>query len=180
MYAITRRLTAQQAPTRNGGAWDPATIRKMLRNPAYIGKAAYRQMRAEYAAADHAARAAGRAAARSATRRGGNARARNGWRFPCRALVSDETFAWAQAQLGSTIGGLRADTRSVPSLLQGLLVCAQCGYAIHRKRGVYRCWGRDAWRRRPKAGLHRARHATGSARCARLAARSFGCSSIPR
>src|SRR6266540_2387915 len=41
MYAIVRRLTERQVPTRHGGRWDPATIRKMLRNPAYIGKAGF-------------------------------------------------------------------------------------------------------------------------------------------
>jgi site-specific DNA recombinase len=41
MYAIVRRLTERQVPTRNGGRWDPATIRKMLRNPAYVGTACF-------------------------------------------------------------------------------------------------------------------------------------------
>jgi site-specific DNA recombinase len=41
MYELARRFNERQVPTRNGGRWDPATIRKMLRNPAYVGKACF-------------------------------------------------------------------------------------------------------------------------------------------
>lgn len=149
MYAITRRLTAQQAPTRNGGRWDPATLRKLLRNPAYVGKAAYGKFApSTRQRITRRVRQAGRLPRRDQARR---ERPREEWvEIPVPPLVSDETFAWAQAQLEHNRRFARRHTKT-PSLLQGLLVCGQCGYAIHRKRGVYRCWGRDAWRRRPKA-----------------------------
>jgi len=62
--------------------------------------------------------------------------------IPVPALISEETFALAQAQLAQNTRFARRRTKR-PTLLQGLLVCAQCGYAVCRRRGVYRCWGRE-------------------------------------
>jgi hypothetical protein len=36
--AIARALREEKAPTRNGGAWRPSTIRGMLRNRFYTGR----------------------------------------------------------------------------------------------------------------------------------------------
>jgi site-specific DNA recombinase len=141
MYAIVRSLTARQVPTRTGGRWDPATIRKMLRNPAYIGKAGFGKgapsMRQRIT---RRLRLTGRLPVRDQARR---ERPREEWvEIPVPALISEETFAWAQAQLEQNTRFARRRTKR-PTLLQGLLVCAQCGYAVCRRRGVYRCWGRE-------------------------------------
>jgi site-specific DNA recombinase len=141
MYAIVQRLTARQAPTRTGGRWDPATIRKMLRNPAYIGKAGF----GKYAPSmrqriTRRLRLTGRLPVRDQARR---ERPREEWvEIPVPALIAEETFAWAQAQLEQNTHFARRRTKR-PTLLQGLLVCAQCGYAVCRRREVYRCWGRE-------------------------------------
>jgi site-specific DNA recombinase len=141
MYAIVQRLTTRQVPTRTGGRWDPATIRKMLRNPAYIGKAGF----GKYAPSTRQRitrrlRVSGRLPPRDQARR---ERPREEWvEIPVPALIAEETFAWAQAQLEQNTRFARRRTKR-PTLLQGLLVCAQCGYAVCRRRGVYRCWGRD-------------------------------------
>ncbi len=141
MYAIVRRLTERQVPTRNGGRWDPATIRKMLRNPAYIGKAGFgKSAPSTRRRITRRVRLAGRLPVRDQARRD---RPREEWvEIPVPALVSEETFAWAQAQLAQNTRFARRRTKR-PTLLQGLLVCAQCGYAVCRRRGVYRCWGRE-------------------------------------
>jgi site-specific DNA recombinase len=40
--AIARRLTEQDVPTRRGKAcWERSVVWAMLRNPAYVGRAAY-------------------------------------------------------------------------------------------------------------------------------------------
>jgi site-specific DNA recombinase len=145
MYAITRRLIAQQVPTRNGGQWDPATIRKLLRNPAYIGKAAFgKGAPSTRQRITRRIRLAGRLPVRDQARR---ERPRDEWvEIPVPAVIPEETFALAQAQLEHNTRFARRRTKQ-PTLLQGLLVCAQCGYAVHRKRRTYRCWGRDGWRR---------------------------------
>jgi site-specific DNA recombinase len=47
------------------------------------------------------------------------------------ALVSDATFALAQEQLEKN--KRHSPRRTVaPSVLQGMLVCQQCGYALYR------------------------------------------------
>jgi site-specific DNA recombinase len=69
------------------------------------------------------------------------------------ALVSDATFALAQEQLENN--KRHSPRRTVaPSLLQGMLVCQQCGYALYRssaqtskqKLYYYRCIGSDGYR----------------------------------
>src|SRR6266404_8492723 len=69
------------------------------------------------------------------------------------ALVSEETFALAQEQL--TKNKHHSPRRTIEStLLQGMLVCQQCGYALYRtstrtskrKLYYYRCLGSDAYR----------------------------------
>jgi len=70
------------------------------------------------------------------------------------ALVSDEMFALAQEQLEKN--RRHSPRRTVePSLLQGMLVCEQCGYGLYRtsthtskqKLNYYRCIGSDGYRR---------------------------------
>src|SRR5262249_14510509 len=69
------------------------------------------------------------------------------------ALVSEATFALVQEQLQKNKH--HAARRTIkPTLLQGMLVCQQCGYSLYRsstkKRGwmryYYRCPGSDAYR----------------------------------
>jgi len=85
---------------------------------------------------------------------GMSGRARSGLRFPCQALVSDEMFALAQEQLEKN--KRHSPRRTVePTLLQGILVCEQCGYGLYRtsthtskqKLNYYRCIGSDGYRR---------------------------------
>jgi site-specific DNA recombinase len=69
------------------------------------------------------------------------------------ALISESTFARAQERLAENQRLSVKNTREI-TLLQGLLVCGQCGYALYRtstrttKRQAkyYRCLGSDRWR----------------------------------
>ena len=81
-------------------------------------------------------------------------RPRQEWiEIPVPALVSEETFALAQEQLESNKKHSPRRTTG-PTLLQGMLVCRQCGYALYRtstrttkrKLHYYRCLGSDAYR----------------------------------
>jgi site-specific DNA recombinase len=143
MYAIARRFNDTQMPTRTGGRWDPATIRKMLLNPAYIGKACFgRRAPSTRQRITRRLRLRGRLPVRDQARRD---RPREEWvEIPVPALIAEETFALAQAQLEHNTRFARRRTKR-PTLLQGLLVCAECGYAVYRKRRMYQCWGRDGW-----------------------------------
>jgi site-specific DNA recombinase len=75
------------------------------------------------------------------------------------ALVSEELFAAVQVQLQENRQRARQGQRGARYLLQGLLVCAQCGYAFYgkpvstkvakgekRNYAYYRCIGSDAFR----------------------------------
>jgi site-specific DNA recombinase len=82
-------------------------------------------------------------------------RSREDWiEVPVPALVSEEVFALAQEQLEKNKH--HSPRRTVePTLLQGMLVCEQCGYALYRtstrtckqKLHYYRCIGSDGYRR---------------------------------
>ena len=81
-------------------------------------------------------------------------RPREEWiEIPVPALVSEEQFAQAREQLERNKRHARRRTKE-PTLLQGLLVCRQCGYAYYRsstrttkrKLYYYRCLGSDGWR----------------------------------
>jgi site-specific DNA recombinase len=69
------------------------------------------------------------------------------------ALISEPTFARAQERLAQNQRLSIKNTREI-TLLQGLLVCAECGYGLYRtstrtsKRQAkyYRCLGSDRWR----------------------------------
>ena len=69
-------------------------------------------------------------------------------------IVREEIFALAQERLEAN--KTHAPRRTVtPSVVQGLVSCAKCGYALYRTstrssaRAIhyYRCLGSDAWRR---------------------------------
>jgi site-specific DNA recombinase len=73
---------------------------------------------------------------------------------PVPVLVSEEIFSLAQEQLEKN--KRHSPRRTVePTLLQGMLVCEQCGYALYRtstrtckqKLYYYRCLGSDGYRR---------------------------------
>ncbi|MBI4514265.1 MAG: recombinase family protein, partial [Deltaproteobacteria bacterium] len=85
----------------------------------------------------------------------GHARPRADWiEVPVPALVSEEMFALAEEQLQQN--KQHSPRRTIePTLLQGMLVCQQCGYALYRtstrtskrKLYYYRCLGSDGYRR---------------------------------
>jgi site-specific DNA recombinase len=86
---------------------------------------------------------------------GGHERPRAEWiEVSVPALVSEEMFALAQEQLEKN--KRHSPRRTVEStLLQGILVCEQCGYGLYRtsthtskqKLNYYRCIGSDGYRR---------------------------------
>ena len=152
---VARWLSEQEVPTRTGKTgWNNATIWGMLRNPAYAGQAAYGKTRATGAPVRETrhARQQGRRSARVARERVGA----DEWKqIAVPALVTAEQFALVQRQLERN-GRLSPRNTRRPSLLQGILVCRECGYAYYRcstrsKNGIlreyYRCSGTDGHRR---------------------------------
>ena len=153
--AIARALSGRGVPTRTGAtAWSQSTIWTMLRNPAYAGGAAYGKTRMT----EKRARLT-RTTRQRGERHGGPACERvsaDQWIYiPVPALIDEETFALAAQRLAQ---GQRLSPRNTrrPSLLQGIIVCAGCGYAYYRSQTTtrqgrvyhyYRCSGTDGSRR---------------------------------
>jgi site-specific DNA recombinase len=125
----------------------------MLRNPAYQGKACYgkTELRPRQRITRPLRQRQGLPSRNSAN----HERPRQDWiEVPVPPLLSEETFALAQEQLEKNKRYAPRRTME-PTLLQGMLVCQQCGYALYRtstrtskhKLNYYRCIGSDGYRR---------------------------------
>jgi site-specific DNA recombinase len=152
--AIARLLNERQVATRTGkGRWERSTVWGMLRNPAYRGTACYGKT--EQRPRQRVTRPLRRQKALPSRDVGGHERPRAEWiEIAVPALVSEETFALAQEQLEKNKH--HSPRRTIePTLLQGILVCEQCGYGLYRtsthtskhKLNYYRCLGSDGYRR---------------------------------
>src|ERR1700675_927725 len=152
--AIARMLNERQIPTRTATTrWERSTVWGMLRNPAYCGKACYgkTELRPRQRITRPLRQRNGVASRDSAN----HERPRQEWiEVPVPPLVSEEVFALAQEQLQKNTHHSPRRTME-PTLLQGMLVCQQCGYALYRtstrtskqKLAYYRCIGSDGYRR---------------------------------
>ncbi|MFT3772250.1 MAG: recombinase family protein [Minicystis sp.] len=128
LYAIVHELNEQGIPTRTGARWAAPTVHAMLKNPAYMGQAAYGKTETTDAAPRHAARP------RSPSPRAHRAHQRSSperWiSIAVPAIVSADLFAAAQEQLARNqhLSLRRAQRQTF--LLQGLVRCGVCGHAF--------------------------------------------------
>ena len=156
MHEIGPRLDAQGVRPRHAQHWSSSTVSVILRNEAYIGKAAYLKSMSSGKRARHnrTGRQKGGAVRRLIGR---TARAREEWiELPVPALVDEALFARAQQQRAAN-QRFSARKSTEQTLLQGLCVCAHCGYTMGRNSGTgscggprrhyYRCHGAESWRR---------------------------------
>ena len=159
LSAVCRRLEAAGVLTRTGKRrWDRTTLWGMLKNPAYVGQAAFGRTRAEPLQR------------RLRPQRGKPVQPRRAiftkhlppdeWiRIPVPALVEPDVFAGVQEQLRENQQRARHQRRGARFLLQGLLTCRQCRYAFYGKAArwkdrqgtiheyaYYRCIGTDGHR----------------------------------
>jgi site-specific DNA recombinase len=156
---VCRRLTRAGERTRTGKAvWDRSVVWGMLKNPAYMGTAAFgktRQgpwqprLRAQRGRPLHPRRAV-------STR---DVPQEDWITIPVPAIVEPEVFAAVQEQLWENQRHARQSRRGALYLLQGVVQCQHCGYAYYGKRlspsarkgkprayAYYRCLGTDAYR----------------------------------
>jgi site-specific DNA recombinase len=130
---ICRRLNAMGCPTRSGRApWNRSLVFTMLKNPAYMGAAAYGKTRT----------VARRAALRPKRGQGEHPRRDRSLirtppeervAIPVPAIIGEDLFAAAQEQLTENRKRHRRSARGARYLLQGLLVCTRCGYSYYGK-----------------------------------------------
>ena len=156
---VCRRLQHQGTPTRTGkSSWDRTTVWGMLKNPAYKGTAAFGKtqagpwtppLRAQRGHPEQPKRAAHTEAVPT-----------DQWIYiPVPALIDDALFDRVQEQLEENRKRQRQRKRGARYLLQGLVVCRHCGYALYgkpvsrasakgkkRTYAYYRCIGTDAYR----------------------------------
>lgn len=131
---VARRMTAQGILTRTGKTrWHPRSVWGILTNPAYKGTAMFGKTRS------------GERRSRLRPVRGQPEQPRRGFSsyegagveqipIPVPALVSDELFAMVAEQLAENKRRHRQTVSGSGFLLQGLLVCPSCGYALCGKR----------------------------------------------
>jgi site-specific DNA recombinase len=151
---LTRWMSTLGVATRTGKTrWDRSVIWGMLRNPAYAGRACFgKTMRNEQTVGlNRTARLAGRTTPRHYAVL---ERPREDWlEIAVPAVVDEQTWARVQRRLADNKRFASRNSKN-PSLLQGICVCAGCGYAYYRTSTrttnqtiyYYRCLGSDNYR----------------------------------
>ena len=151
--AIVRQLNATGVPTHKRlSGWGRTTVWRMLRNPAYKGSACFgKTKQTKRKKVNRRLRQRGGFSPRSSAN---TERPRDEWiEIPVPPIVHEDTFALAQERLEQNRQFARR--RTVEStLLQGMLVCSECGYALCRvstrtsRKTIYyyRCLGSQTWR----------------------------------
>src|SRR6266853_4376077 len=150
---ITRRLNTESIPTRKSARWERSVVWAVLRNPAYRGAACFGKTRAS--ARTRVMRPQRRRGVTMPNTTASHERPREEWiEIPVPALVTENSFARAQELLHQN--KIRSRRRTIaPSVVQGLVTCAKCGYAFSRtstqtsarKIHYYKCIGSDGWRK---------------------------------
>jgi site-specific DNA recombinase len=156
---VQRRLTQAKEPTRTGKTvWDRKTIWGILKNPAYKGEAAFGKTHLEPLHPRLRAQR-GRSLQPRRAYSTQNVPSEQWIRIPVPALIDAALFDVVASQLQENQQRARIQQRGARYLLQGLIVCACCGYAYYgkpispsarkgheRSYAYYRCIGSDAYR----------------------------------
>jgi site-specific DNA recombinase len=153
--AIAKEFTQKGYLTRSGKIfWERSVIWGMLRNPAYMGKAAFRKtirvkrIRKTKLAID--SKKPLRSELSSSRERPKEDRIY----IPVPAIINKKEFDYAQIRLRANIKLSPRNNKRFDYLLSGLLRCKTCGYSIYGapashtkyKRLYYRCMGQDGYR----------------------------------
>jgi site-specific DNA recombinase len=155
---VCRRLQKEGVASPKGkNAWDRTTVWGMLKNPAYLGTARYGKTRI----GPRRSRPRPQRNSAEQPRRAYSVYASDDGGTPIEvpALVDEALFTAVAEQLAENRRRARQRRRGARYLLQGLLVCKCCGYALYgkpvsrsaakgkkRRYAYYRCIGTDAYR----------------------------------
>lgn len=125
LYEVAKRLSEAQIPTPRGGKrWNVASIRGILRSPAYMGIA--------YSGRTRSAPARRRRSALQPVGSGqsGQPAPEEDWiAVPVPAIISPTTFEAVQAHLDRNVQTARRNNTAHDYLLRGLVSCGQCRLA---------------------------------------------------
>ncbi|MCG8307109.1 MAG: recombinase family protein [Cytophagales bacterium] len=150
---ITKDLNKDKIPTRKGvSRWERSTVWAILRNPAYIGKAYFgKTQRTERTRITKPLREKGGYTNKNNANK---ETPRDQWiEIPVPPIITAETFELAGERLAHNKIQSKRNTIE-QTLLQGMMVCGQCGYSLYRtstktskrKLYYYRCLGSDNYR----------------------------------
>jgi site-specific DNA recombinase len=154
---VVRRLAAAGTVTASGKPhWDRSVVWGILRNPAYMGQAAFGKTQAR----DRLPRVRAQRHSADVQKNGYSAVRTDSdhWiGIPVPAIVSEALFGSVQEQLAENRKTARQHRHGAVYLLQGLTVCGHCRYAYYGKKvstaaakgrhyAYYRCIGTDAYR----------------------------------
>ena len=153
LRAIAKELSERKIKTRKGNeCWERTSVWNILSNPAYIGKAYFGKTEVtERKRITKGLRAKGGYSVRNPCKK---QKAKEQWiEIAVPAIVAADIFELAQERLKNNKLQSRRNTIET-SLLQGLLVCSECGYSLHRvssqsgtrKIYYYRCGGSNGYR----------------------------------
>ncbi len=152
---LVRYLGEQGIPTATGKSrWDRSTLWGMLRNSAYCGRAAFGKTQRQEARAKMTRPVRRRGKRMSVTGHITRDQPPSEWvEIPVPPIVSEQVFELAARRLRDNQRFACRHTKE-PSLLQGLVACASCGYSYYRtatrtskrKLYYYRCLGADDYR----------------------------------
>jgi site-specific DNA recombinase len=157
---VCRRLQQAGEPSPKGKPyWDRTTVWGLLKNPAYIGQAAFGKTREVPRQAQLLPPIRGKQPQPRRTTSTRDVDPQQWIHIPVPALLEESLFAVVAEQLAENRQHARQGRRGARYLLQGLVCCQQCGYAYYgkaispsaRKRhprdyAYYRCLGTDAYR----------------------------------
>ena len=143
LYEVAKRLSDAKIPTPRGGKrWNVASVRGILRSPAYMGLA--------YSGRTHPVPARRRKSALQPVGSGQSVQPspQEEWiAVPVPAMISQETFETVQQRLDRNVQMARRNTTTHDYLLRGLVSCGQCrltcgGRTLHPGYHYYVCQGR--------------------------------------
>lgn len=121
---ICRRLNDMNIPARNGGIWVPATLRGMLRNPAYIGKVRWNNRPTIKKIVD------GQIIKERPRNNNGACLLVDGLHAP---LITLDVFNKAQEIISQNPSRPIGEKDVVRNPLSGIVVCAKCGRKMIRR-----------------------------------------------
>jgi len=147
---ITQWLNEQKIPTRTGKSWwGRSAVWAILSNPAYKGKACFgKTKQVERKKMTKALRQKGGYSPYLGSHQ---KTPRTEWiEIDVPAIINSHSFELAQEQLDKNKRFAKGRTK-VRTLLQGMMICKNCGYAFHRTSGqtskgkiyYYRCTGSE-------------------------------------
>ncbi len=155
---VVRRLDGAGVETASGKShWDRSVVWGMVRNPAYMGRAAFGKTQSR----DPLPRVRAQRHSADVLKKGVSTvrTERHTWiEIPVPAIIGEALFVAVQEQLEENRKRARQGRRGAAYLLQGLSVCGHCRYAYYGKKvskaagkggqqyAYYRCIGTDAYR----------------------------------